>query len=186
MIFQGLFNILDIYFDDIYLFYDCIDRYFREKIQKVFGSTLIKKVKPLLNKSFKEIINFLKNEFIKLGFDKELIENKFLDKYLVIQKEDIENINNTIELYQKKIAPIVYEIFLEEIVNFLVDSKIGSVILTLKSKDPFISRKDEYLLLKKILKEKILPSKEMEGLTERVLLKARGESIVLLKKNIRI
>lgn len=52
--------------------------------------------------------------------------------------------------------------------------------------DPFISRKDEYLLLKKILKEKILPSKEMEGITERVLLKARGESIVLLKKNIRI
>ncbi|MFX1456639.1 MAG: hypothetical protein ACFFDB_14790 [Promethearchaeota archaeon] len=50
--------------------------------------------------------------------------------------------------------------------------------------DPFISRKDEYLLLKKVIKEKILPSKEMEGIKERSLLKAREESIILLKENI--
>jgi hypothetical protein len=47
--------------------------------------------------------------------------------------------------------------------------------------NPFISRKDEYLLFKKILKEIILPSKEMEGITEKRLLKARGEGITLLK-----
>jgi len=46
--------------------------------------------------------------------------------------------------------------------------------------DPFISRKDEYLLFKKVLKEKILPSKEMEGITEKTLLKAREKSISLL------
>ncbi|MFW9897481.1 MAG: hypothetical protein ACFFD7_16875 [Candidatus Thorarchaeota archaeon] len=50
--------------------------------------------------------------------------------------------------------------------------------------DPFISRKDEYLLLKKVIKEQILPSKEMEGIKERSLLKAREESIILLKENI--
>ena len=50
---------------------------------------------------------------------------------------------------------------------------------------PFISRKEEYLLFKKVLKEKILPSKEMEGITERSLLKAREESIILLKKNLK-
>jgi len=49
--------------------------------------------------------------------------------------------------------------------------------------DPFISGKDEYLLFKRVLKEKILPSKEMEGTTERSLLKARSESIRLLTKN---
>ena len=49
--------------------------------------------------------------------------------------------------------------------------------------NPFISRKDEYLLFKKVLKEKILPSKEMEGISERSLLKAREESIILLKEN---
>jgi hypothetical protein len=46
--------------------------------------------------------------------------------------------------------------------------------------DPFISRKDEYLLFKKILKEKILPSKEMEGLTEKTILKARAKALNLL------
>ena len=49
--------------------------------------------------------------------------------------------------------------------------------------DPFISRKDEYLLFRKVLKEKILPSKEMDGIKVRVLLKAREESIILLKGN---
>jgi len=49
--------------------------------------------------------------------------------------------------------------------------------------EPFISRKDEYLLFKNVLKEKILPSKEMEGKSERSLLKAREESIILLKEN---
>ncbi len=49
--------------------------------------------------------------------------------------------------------------------------------------DPFISRKDEYLLFKKILKEKILPSNEMVGIKERSILKAREESIILIKEN---
>ena len=46
--------------------------------------------------------------------------------------------------------------------------------------DPFISRKEEYLLFKKVLKEKILPSKEMEGISEKTLLKARAKGIILL------
>lgn len=50
--------------------------------------------------------------------------------------------------------------------------------------DPFISRKDEYLLLKRVIKEIILPSKEMEGIKERSILKAREEAIILLKENI--
>jgi hypothetical protein len=51
--------------------------------------------------------------------------------------------------------------------------------------DPFISRKDEYLLFKKILSEYVLPSKEMEGIEERTILKAREESIILLKECIK-
>ena len=47
--------------------------------------------------------------------------------------------------------------------------------------DPFISRTDEYKLFKKILKNRILPNKDMEGINERILLKAREESIKLLK-----
>ena len=46
--------------------------------------------------------------------------------------------------------------------------------------DPFISGKEEYLIFKRILKEHILPSKEMDGIAEKTLLKARGKSILLL------
>ncbi len=48
--------------------------------------------------------------------------------------------------------------------------------------DPFITTKDEYLLFRKTLKDIILPSPEMEGTTEIVLLKAREEGIALLKR----
>jgi hypothetical protein len=51
--------------------------------------------------------------------------------------------------------------------------------------DPFISRKDEYLLYKRVLKDLVLPSKEMEGVKEKSLLKAREESIILLKENVK-
>jgi len=47
--------------------------------------------------------------------------------------------------------------------------------------EPFISRRDEYRLFRKILKEKVMPSEEMQGISERILLKAREEAIVLLK-----
>ncbi len=47
--------------------------------------------------------------------------------------------------------------------------------------EPFISTKNEYLLFKRVLKNKILPSKEMQGIKEKTILKAREEAIILLK-----
>ena len=49
---------------------------------------------------------------------------------------------------------------------------------------PFITTKDEYFLLKRVLEEKILTSPEMEGIEKRTLIKAREEAIKLLKENI--
>lgn len=49
--------------------------------------------------------------------------------------------------------------------------------------DPFISRKDEYILYKNVIKEKVLTSKEMEGISEKTILKAREECVNLLKNN---
>ncbi|MHA1992433.1 MAG: hypothetical protein ACW981_17275 [Candidatus Hodarchaeales archaeon] len=50
---------------------------------------------------------------------------------------------------------------------------------------PFITRKDEYILYKRVVKEKILTSEEMAGANERTILKAREECVELLKKNIK-
>lgn len=46
---------------------------------------------------------------------------------------------------------------------------------------PFISRKDEYLLFRKVLEEKIMKMPEIHGIEKRTLLKAREEGIKLLK-----
>ena len=43
MIFQGLFNIFDLYFNDIDLFYNNIDHFFREKIVNNFSNNPIQK-----------------------------------------------------------------------------------------------------------------------------------------------
>lgn len=50
--------------------------------------------------------------------------------------------------------------------------------------DPFISKNGEYFIVKKVLKEKILPTKEMEGISEKTLLKARSEGITLLHEKV--
>lgn len=50
--------------------------------------------------------------------------------------------------------------------------------------EPFITTKNEYLLLKGVIKQIILQTVEMKSVTERTLLKARAECIIKLKENI--
>lgn len=50
--------------------------------------------------------------------------------------------------------------------------------------EPNISAKDEYLLYRKALKDRILRRTEMEGIEVRQILHAREEGLELLKKNI--
>jgi len=65
--------------------------------------------------------------------------------------------------------------------NFNGKKRSLEEFIQIEKVDPFISRTVEYKLFKKILKNQILPSKDMEGINERTLLKAREESIKLLK-----
>ena len=49
---------------------------------------------------------------------------------------------------------------------------------------PFITRKDEYLLFREIVKAKVLPSHEMHGVEMKTILQAREEAIKLLHKKV--
>ncbi len=131
MIFQGLFNIFDLYLKDIDLFYNNINLYFRDKINNSFGDHPI--AENELNQKFEDLIEYLKREFIGLDFDKLEIENKFLDPFLEIREEDKKKFNSTLELFENKISPIIYEILLEKIVDYLVDLKVAPLMLKLKS-----------------------------------------------------
>ena len=129
-----MFNILNLYSNEIDLFYDAIDKYFRERISIfIDGSSLEKRD---LKEELEIIISFLTNELVNLGFEREDIENKFSDQFLKIRKSEIDTLNTPIERYNKKLAPIVYEIFLEKIIDYLVDpSSCVPLLLELKSRN---------------------------------------------------
>lgn len=100
--------------------------------------------------------------------------------------------NEILEKYEIPFVPmahcfLVYKDFRFDLTEGNCNGKNTSIeeFMHEEKVDPFITRKDEYLLYKKVLKEKVLPSKEMEGKRERTLLKAREESIKLLKKNVK-
>ncbi len=131
MIFQGLFNILDLYFSDTDLFYNNIDHYFRDKIIISFGSNPIEKED--ITEIVDEIKLFIIKVFLNLGFGLNDVESKFLDPFLEIRNEEIPFINSPIDIYERKIAPIIYEIFLEKIVDYLVDAEIAPIMLKCKA-----------------------------------------------------
>ncbi len=128
MIYQGLFNILDLYFNESEAFYRSINKFFQKIINKIIFDEHEQK------KSLDSIIEKLTKEFVELGFSHEEIDSKFSDPF--IRKIDNERItfNSSIDVYKKKISPVVYEIILEKIVDYLVDTSVAPLILELKSK----------------------------------------------------
>jgi len=116
-----------------------------------------------------------------------------LYKYVGVYKftEEISTgANKILEKYKLPYVPIVHCFLVYKDYRFdLTEGNCNGKNTTIEEfiheekVNPFISRKDEYLLFKRVLKEKILPSKEMDGINERSLLKAREESIILIKKN---
>ncbi|TFF99122.1 MAG: hypothetical protein EU541_05685 [Promethearchaeota archaeon] len=115
-------------------------------------------------------------------------------KYVGIYKftEEISNgANNILRKYNIPYVPMIhcflvyddYQFDLTEGNNNGKKTSIDQFIHTQKV-TPFISKKDEYFILKKVLRDKILASKVMKDIRERTLLKAREEAIKLLKKNI--
>ena len=132
MILQGLFNILSLYSDDIDLFYNAIDTYFRERINDRFQITSMNKEE--LDNKIDKLIDLITDEFLQMGFNQDEIENKFLDLGIELNKFDKKDLSSLVELYDLIISPIIFEIFLEKIVDYLADITISPLILNLKSK----------------------------------------------------
>ncbi|MFW9820868.1 MAG: hypothetical protein ACFFE5_14770, partial [Candidatus Thorarchaeota archaeon] len=130
MIFQGLFNILELYLNNIDFFYNNIDDHVKAKIIENYGNKIIEKED--LYTSHNNLCSYLVNYFIELGFELTEIENKFTDPYLDLKDEEKDNISTAVELYDKKIAPLVYEIFLEKIITYLAEGGIAPLMLKFK------------------------------------------------------
>ncbi len=131
MIFQGLYNIFDLYFKEIDLFYNNIDHFFREKVNIHFEDSLVNESN--ISQKLKELTTYFIEIFDDIGFEKSEIENEFMDPFLELQDKDNGKITSMIELYESKLAPLIYEIFLEKIVDYLVDVKVAPLVLKLKA-----------------------------------------------------
>lgn len=179
MIFQGLFNILDLYLNDIEIFYNNIDNYFQQKITNYFG--LVKIEKGNINQTLKDLTSFLIKEFVELEFDQIEIENDFLDPFLELKDGDKENIKSIIDLYEKKLAPIIYETFLEKIVDYLVDIKVTPLMLKAKS-EGFLSI--EFIMELRNLKDLLEQSpKKLENLRKYIQIREKIINTLIENKN---
>ena len=89
MIFQGLFNILDLYLNDSEIFYKSVDNFFQKAISNIEFNV------NEIESSLEAIVKHITIEFIDLGFSKKDIENKFLDPFIKIRNKENEKKNNT-------------------------------------------------------------------------------------------
>ncbi|MFW9946607.1 MAG: hypothetical protein ACFFDX_07230 [Candidatus Odinarchaeota archaeon] len=177
MIFQGLFNILSLYLDDIDFFYNAIDTYFHERINEKFQVVLINIGE--LNDKLDELIDLVKDEFLKIGFNQTEIEDKFLDLSNELNKYKKEEFNSLVKLYNVIISPISFEIFLEKVIDYLVDDTISPLILNFKSKGLLPL---EFIIALRNLKDLIdANSKSKENL--RKYLQIREKFIAKLSQN---
>jgi len=130
MLYQGLFNVLDLYFKGEDLFYNSIETFFREKI----NNSPISETEKNINQKYQDLTLFLEKMFVDFGFEKEEIQSRFQDPFLELRAEDIKETTSVFDLFEKKFAPIIYEIFLEIIVDYLVGIKVGVKVAPLMLK----------------------------------------------------
>jgi hypothetical protein len=130
MIFQGLLNISSLYLDNEDYLFNTLDQFFHDRINNFMFTNETED----LNSQFTNLLDFIKTELVTLGFESEELDYIFLDPYINLNQDDINKKRPIHQIYDLKIAPILYEIFLEKVVDYLVDiNNVGPIILNLKS-----------------------------------------------------
>ncbi|MBY9020469.1 MAG: hypothetical protein KGD67_05385 [Candidatus Lokiarchaeota archaeon] len=132
MIFQGLLNISSIYLDNEDSLFNRLDQFFLDKINLLVETNELN-IKDL-DKSFPKLLEIIKENLLKMGFVEEELENAFLDPFINIDNLEFGTFSSIHQLYDLKLAPIIYEIFLEKIIDYLVDiNDVIQFMLNLKS-----------------------------------------------------
>ncbi len=174
---------MDLYFESMPEFYNTIDIFFHEKINDYLKKKNLKDLN--YNSAQQEILFILKEELMKIGFKQEKIENYFQEELLVKQEGHFEEITSMLKIYSKEFSPIVYELFLEQIIDYLVESKAALIILNLKYKGFFPT---EFILELRNLKKLIQESPEkVENLRKYIYIQEKiTEKFLDNKKKIEI
>ncbi len=132
MIFQGLLNISSLYLDNEDSLFNRLDQFFHEKIGisiETDGLSI-----DDLDSSFPKLLEIIKTNLLKMGLGEEELEHAFLDPFINICQSENGCFTSIHKLYDQKLAPIIYEVFLEKIVDYLVDiNDVTQFMLNLKS-----------------------------------------------------
>jgi len=182
MIFQGLLNISSVYLDNEDYLFNSLDQFFHDRIKEVIETN--KEKSEDLNSQFIKLKDLIKSDLVELGFERKELEYIFLDPF-VSQSHDYLNKKLTIhQVYDSKIAPVLYEIFLEKVVDYLVDiNNVSPIMLNLKATN-FLSL--EFIVELKNLKDLINKyPKKKENLKKYLQIHKKFEKkLVLHKQNI--
>ena len=130
MILQGIFNILDLYLTETELFYNDVDRFFQYEISTSLDVSVI--TEDNIAKVLQDIVSFLIDQFEELGIKRVKVENRFSSHFLELTDHEIKNISTFNDLYKIKLAPLIYEFLLEQIVYYLVDPTAASILLSFR------------------------------------------------------
>jgi len=182
MIFQGLLNISRLYLDNEDYLFNSLDQFFHNRINEF--KEINKDKNDDLNSQFTKLKDLVKSDLVELGFEREELEYIFLDPFVKQNHYEIIEKLTIHQIYDLKIAPILYEIFLEKIVEYLVDiNNVSPIMLNLKSVN-FLSL--EFIVELKNLKDLIneYPEKKENLMKYLRIHKKFEEKLVLDKKNI--
>jgi len=132
MIYQGLFNIISLYLGNLEFLYNSLDQFFLKNV--ISSLNIGVNDKKQFNLILEELKKATSKELREIGIEELVIENKLSDPFLELNPNDYEKIKSAEDLYKYKVAPIIYEIFLEELVHYIAGSTSSKIILNLKSK----------------------------------------------------
>ena len=180
MIFQGLLNISSLYLDNEDILFNRLDQFFHDRINEFTNTN--NNESDNLDSQFTKLLEFIKTELVALGFERERLEYIFLDPFVNLNLNDIDNKWTIRQIYDLKVAPILYEIFLEKVVEYLVDiDNVNLIMLNLKAKN-FLSL--EFIVEMKNLKDLIdkYPEKK-ENLKKYIQIHKKFEKKLVLNTN---
>ncbi|HDZ19352.1 hypothetical protein LCGC14_1285940 [marine sediment metagenome] len=156
MILQGILNILDLYLTETELFYNDVDQYF----QKHISNSLKTRVLTVDNIEIvlKDVVSFLIDRFEEFGLKRLKVKNRFSSPFIELKDHEKKSITSLNELYKIKLAPLIYEILMEQIVYYLVDPMAASILLNFRGKGSHIKHNGDrgFLLLEFLIEIKNL------------------------------
>ena len=106
MIFQGLLNISSLYLDNEDSLFNRLDQFFHEKINVFINSNELSN-DDLVN-SFPKLLEIIKNDLQKMGFEEDELKNAFLDPFINLNQTEIGSLSSIRRIFDQKLAPIIY------------------------------------------------------------------------------